>query len=258
MLILKHTLSEIAMVPTGKERQARGMDNCGQVSPPLSRPLSPTPTPMSCPNETISVVGTYPEAGPDPNAIEAAAAGDSRDDDEGGTRAAWRMMAPFLLLVSLVLILLFRLLRGGSSAPNSVGQNSPTGYSWQSTGAGGVPVIGGGSALGAASTFDQVGGGKGGGREGEGGGGGISSATLHGEGKGPAKGEEEKPNGEGVSCGKHQSVYHVRDADSCWSIAQGHDLSVAGLRDINPGIKCESLWVGAGVCVPKNSGRPVA
>jgi hypothetical protein len=96
-------------------------------------------------------------------------------ESEDGEEKPWRMLAPFLLLVCLALLLLFRLLNGGTAS------------------------------------------------------------VSH-----PAK---------DFACEEHQIIYEVRPADTCWAIAQDHNMSVDQLKSINAGINCDLLKVGEKICI---------
>uniref|UniRef100_A0AC35GJY4 Chitinase n=1 Tax=Panagrolaimus sp. PS1159 TaxID=55785 RepID=A0AC35GJY4_9BILA len=42
----------------------------------------------------------------------------------------------------------------------------------------------------------------------------------------------------------NNNQYTVKAGDSCWSIATGHGLTLEQLKDKNPGLNCDPLWVG--------------
>jgi hypothetical protein len=45
----------------------------------------------------------------------------------------------------------------------------------------------------------------------------------------------------------------VRAGDNCWAIAQANGMSLGRLREINPGVRCEPLEIGAQLCVAQGN-----
>lgn len=52
------------------------------------------------------------------------------------------------------------------------------------------------------------------------------------------------------TCAPGAHPHQIQRGESCWSIANMHEISVDQLRDANEGVDCELLRVGGLVCVP--------
>lgn len=52
------------------------------------------------------------------------------------------------------------------------------------------------------------------------------------------------------NCGSGSHAHQIQKGESCWSIAQMHQIEVDKLRQANAGIDCELLRVGGSICVP--------
>jgi hypothetical protein len=52
------------------------------------------------------------------------------------------------------------------------------------------------------------------------------------------------------SCAPGSHAHQIQQGETCWSIANMHGIAVDELLGANSDLKCDSLWVGATVCVP--------
>ncbi|KAI2612180.1 carbohydrate-binding module family 50 protein [Hypoxylon fragiforme] len=70
--------------------------------------------------------------------------------------------------------------------------------------------------------------------------------------KGGKQGGADVP-GTAITCDEEHGssrTYSVRAGDICWAIAENHGVSVEALVQENRGLDCDSLRVGATICVP--------
>ncbi|KZT22651.1 carbohydrate-binding module family 50 protein [Neolentinus lepideus HHB14362 ss-1] len=58
-----------------------------------------------------------------------------------------------------------------------------------------------------------------------------------------------------VPCPADTDPYRVEVGDTCWGICESRGCKLDALRQVNPGMKCESLRVGQVVCVPEKEER---
>ncbi|TFK56361.1 carbohydrate-binding module family 50 protein [Heliocybe sulcata] len=58
-----------------------------------------------------------------------------------------------------------------------------------------------------------------------------------------------------IPCPSDTSPYRVNAGDTCWGICESQGCKLDELREVNPGMKCESLTVGQVVCVPEKAGK---
>lgn len=52
------------------------------------------------------------------------------------------------------------------------------------------------------------------------------------------------------NCASGSHAHQIQKGESCWSIAQMHEINVDQLRQANAGIDCDLLRVGGTICVP--------
>lgn len=52
------------------------------------------------------------------------------------------------------------------------------------------------------------------------------------------------------SCAPGSHAHHIRQSETCWSIADMHGIGVDKLLESNHELNCNMLWIGATVCVP--------
>lgn len=55
-------------------------------------------------------------------------------------------------------------------------------------------------------------------------------------------------------CPKDFMCYTIQQGDTCWDIADKHDLTVEDLVKNNMGLDCKALQVDSKICLPKSSG----
>ena len=56
------------------------------------------------------------------------------------------------------------------------------------------------------------------------------------------------------SCNAESSVpYEIKKGDTCWDIAESHNVSLEELLRANQDLTCEKLGVGQTVCLPKKN-----
>ena len=60
--------------------------------------------------------------------------------------------------------------------------------------------------------------------------------------------------GDRVAQNHSVAAYSVRKGETCWAIAQKHDMSVDDLVTLNKGVKCEVLEVGKMICIWERQG----
>lgn len=53
-----------------------------------------------------------------------------------------------------------------------------------------------------------------------------------------------------LSCGSGAHAHQIQKGETCWGIAQMHEIDVDKLREANGGLNCDLLRVGAAICVP--------
>ncbi|KAI1479557.1 carbohydrate-binding module family 50 protein [Daldinia eschscholtzii] len=54
-----------------------------------------------------------------------------------------------------------------------------------------------------------------------------------------------------INCGEHGSPYKIKLGDTCWAIAEAHDVPLDSLMDENQGLDCDKLPIGDTLCIPR-------
>lgn len=53
-----------------------------------------------------------------------------------------------------------------------------------------------------------------------------------------------------LSCPNDNAPYTIQKGDSCWGLANERSITVDDVVALNPGLDCEKLLAGSGICLP--------
>ncbi|KAI1396756.1 carbohydrate-binding module family 50 protein [Hypoxylon fuscum] len=54
-----------------------------------------------------------------------------------------------------------------------------------------------------------------------------------------------------ITCRDHSSPYKIKSGDTCWAIAEVHNVPLETLLHENQGLDCDGLDIGGTVCIPR-------
>ncbi|CCL98055.1 uncharacterized protein FIBRA_00049 [Fibroporia radiculosa] len=58
------------------------------------------------------------------------------------------------------------------------------------------------------------------------------------------------PSEPAVLCPDKSELSHIKKGDTCWKLSQARNSTLDELLDVNPGLDCDGLVPGQGVCLP--------